>query len=255
DPEALKVMGRPRIGVGVTSGNMDSMVNRYTAGRRLRKDDCFSENGEIGREASEMVHNVTLAKGFWMARTEVTQGQWSAVMGGNPSGFSAAGPDAPVEKVSWDEAMEYCRRLTEIARNARVLPAGYEFSLPTEAQWEYACRAGSTGAFEGDAGGIAWSAANSGRKTHSVAQKSANAFGLFDMHGNVAEWCLDWYGPYPQTDAADPVGPASGQFRVARGGSWQQGSSKCRSASRNSFVPTDRWNYLGFRVVLTKTAK
>ena len=214
-----------------------------------------SDNGEIGREAAETPHNVTISSGFWMGRTEVTQAQWTAVMGTKPSGFSDAGPDAPVEKVSYDEALDFCRRLTEIARKANVLPAGYEFTLPTEAQWEYACRAGSAGSFEGEAANVSWSASNSGRKTHAVAQKAANAFGLFDMHGNVAEWCLDWYGPYPQADASDPAGPSSGQFRVARGGSWQQGSSKCRSAARNSFVPTDRWNYLGLRVVLTKSAR
>jgi|GEM_PF-832422 len=212
-----------------------------------------SESGEIGREATETPHNVTLTQGFWLGKTEVTQAQWAAVMGSNPSAFTDAGADAPVERVSWAEAMEFCHRLSEIARAAKALPVGYEFSLPTEAQWEYACRAGE--GKDADIAAFGWTAANSGRRTHTVASLKANAFGLFDMRGNVAEWCLDWFAPYAPGDAVDPVGPASGQFRVARGGAWQQGASKARSAARNSFVPADRWNYLGLRVALVKAAR
>jgi hypothetical protein len=210
-----------------------------------------SAQGEIAREESEALHNVTLASGFWLGKTEVTQAQWAAVMGANPSAFTDAGADAPVERVSWTEAMEFCRRLSEIARAAKALPAGYEFSLPTEAQWEYACRAGE--AKDMDISAVGWTAANSGRRTHPAASLKANAFGLYDMRGNVAEWCRDWFAPYPTGDVVDPAGPTSGQFRVARGGAWQQGSSKARSAARNSFVPEDRWNYLGLRVALVKT--
>jgi hypothetical protein len=212
-----------------------------------------SAQGEIGREESEAQHSVTLTQGFWLGKTEVTQAQWAAVMGANPSAFSDGGADAPVERVSWDEAMEFCRRLSEIARAAKALPAGYEFSLPTEAQWEYACRVGE--AKDLDIAATGWTAANSGRRTHPAASLKATAFGLHDMRGNVAEWCRDWFAPYPAGDAVDPTGPASGQFRVARGGAWQQGSSKARCAARNSFVPADRWNYLGLRVALVKTGR
>jgi len=208
-----------------------------------------SSKSEGGRESDEDAHTVGIGRAFWMGRTEVTQAQWKAVMGSAPSGFSASGPDAPVESVSWNDAQQFCAKLSQIAREAGTLPEGYEFRLPTEAQWEYACRAGTTGAYAGPMRDMAWSAVNSGRSTHKVAQKLPNAWGLFDMHGNVAEWCLDWYAPY-SGDSLISDGPRDGTFKVVRGGSWQQGMIKCRSAARNRFLPTDRWNYIGFRPVL-----
>jgi serine/threonine protein kinase/formylglycine-generating enzyme required for sulfatase activity len=211
-----------------------------------------SNSGEVGREKNERPHNVRITNGFWLARYEVTQSQWEALMGENPSGFASAGPDAPVERVSWNDAVEFCRKLTEMARKNGVLPDGYVYALPTEAEWEYACRAGSMGAYSGGIDDMGWTAADSGRTTHPVGRKASNAFGLHDIYGNVAEWCADWYGDYDLSQTVDPQGPSDGKFRVARGGSWKQAPGKCRSASRNSFVPTDRWDNVGLRVALVR---
>ena len=193
---------------------------------------------------------VTLTKGYWLGKTEVTQGQYEALMGSNPSDFKNAGRDAPVEQVSWDDAMQFCRKLTERERSAGRLPWGYDYTLPTEAQWEYACRAGTTGAYAGNLDSMGWYTSNSGNTTHPVAQKQANAWGLYDMHGNVWEWCRDWYGDYPGGSVTDPTGPSSGTFRVIRGGSWNFDAGICRSASRLRYDPGNRLNDLGFRLSL-----
>ena len=187
---------------------------------------------------------------FWLGKTEVTQGQWEALMGNNPSNFKNAGRDAPVEQVSWDDAMQFCRKLTERERAAARLPEGYEYTLPTEAQWEYACRAGTTGDYAGNLDGMAWYNQNSGNTTHPVAQKQANGWGLYDMHGNVWEWCRDWYGNFPGGNVTDPTGPPSGSFRVYRGGGWGGGAANCRSADRFRRGPGVRVDDLGFRLAL-----
>jgi formylglycine-generating enzyme required for sulfatase activity len=190
------------------------------------------------------VHKVTLTKGFCLGKTEVTREQWQAVMGGNPSEFK--GPKYPVETVSWNDCQDFLRKLNE------KLP-GQGFRLPTEAEWEYACRAGSTTAYafgdgEANLGEYAWYAANSANNTHPVGEKKANAWDLLDMHGNVWEWCADWYGPYGAGDQKDPVGPPDGQDRVLRGGSWLDSPMFCRSANRHLFAPGSRFSCLGFRV-------
>ena len=182
---------------------------------------------------NETQHEVTLTKGFWMLETEVTQKQWKAVMGTNPSFFK--GDDLPVESVSWNDCQEFCEKTG--------------LQLPTEAQWEYACRAGTTDAYAGNLDEMAWYYSNSGNKTHPVGTKKPNAWGLYDMHGNVWEWCQDWYGDYPSGSVTDPTGPSSGYSRVVRGGSWDNDARICRSALRDGVVPGDRGNYLGFRVV------
>jgi len=184
---------------------------------------------------------VVLTRGFFLAETECTQGQWEAVMGGNPSNFK--GVDRPVEQVSWSEAVEYCRELTTKQRAERILPEGWEWRLPTEAEWEYAARAGTTGARHGELNAIAWYDGNSGNQTRPVKQKAPNAWGLHDMIGNVWEWCSDWYGDYPTRSVTDPTGPSSGSNRVGRGGSWRAGARNARSA--------DRDNDLGFRPALS----
>jgi len=178
-----------------------------------------------GSGSDEKKHEVTLTKPFWLGRTEVTQGQWEAVMGNNPSHFK--GKDLPVEQVSWDDAQEFCKKLNEKS----LLPAGWQWALPTEAQWEYACRAGTTGDYADSLDDMAWYSANIDSKTHAVATKKANAWGLHDMHGNVWEWCADRYGAYPTGAVTDPTGSNSGSIRVARGGSWNCVGAGCRSAS------------------------
>ena len=170
-------------------------------------------------------------------------------MGGNPSKFKGA--ERPVEMVSWDEAWEYCRKLTTKQRAKGILPEGWEWRLPTEAEWEYAARAGTTGARPGDLDSIAWHGGNSGSKTHAVGGKQANAWRLHDIMGNVWEWCSDWYGNYPTGSVTDPSGPRSGSFRVLRGGSWSFGAGLVRSAFRSRFDPGFRNSDLGFRPVLS----
>ncbi len=208
-----------------------------------------SPTSEEGRSWDEVAHEVVLSRGFFMAETECTQGQWEAVMGGNPSHFK--GKDRPVEKVSWEETVEFCRKLTLKQRQEGLLPEGWEWRLPTEAEWEYAARAGTTGARHGELDAIAWHGGNSGNETHGVKGKQANAWGLYDMVGNVWEWCGDWYGDYPTGSVTDPTGPGSGSFRVSRGGSWFGVAWFARSAFRNGLGPGFRNNDLGFRPALS----
>jgi formylglycine-generating enzyme required for sulfatase activity len=197
-------------------------------------------------------HRVVFSKGFWMAKTEVTQAQWKQLMGSNPSKFIKSGPDAPVETVSWNECRDFMKKLNElpaIRKNGVV-------RLPTEAEWEYACRAGTqTAYYFGDGadklGDYAWYGKNSGMKTHPVARKKPNAWGLYDMHGNVWEWCLDWYGRYPASDATDPRGPDSGEGRVGRGGGWDDFDADLRAAYRSYGRPADfKASPLGLRPVI-----
>jgi formylglycine-generating enzyme required for sulfatase activity len=210
----------------------------------------FTMGNENGDSNEKPLTRVTLTRAYWLGKTEVTQGQYEALMGNNPSNFKNAGRDAPVETVSWDEAMQFCRKLTERERQAGRLPEGYEYTLPTEAQWEYACRAGTTGDYAGNLAAMAWYSQNCGDTTHAVGQKQANAWGLYDMHGNVWEWCRDWYGSYPGGSGADPTGPSSGAARVFRGGSWDVVADYCRSAFRLPSGPGGRSPAMGFRLAL-----
>jgi len=193
---------------------------------------------------------VRLTRGFWLGRTEVTQAQYTAVMETNPSTFKQVGPDAPVERVSWIDAMKFCETLTQRERTAGRLPDGFEFTLPTEAQWEYACRAGTTAEYAGDPEAMAWYDGNSGGSTHPVATKKPNAWGLYDMSGNVLEWCYDWYGDYSGGSVVDPTGPRHGHYRMARGGSWRAEMHVGRSPARAG-GSAGRLDYtMGFRVAL-----
>jgi len=194
---------------------------------------------------------VTLTTGFWLGKTEVTQSQYATVDGANPSRFTDAGKDAPVERVSWLDAMAWCKKLTARERGAGRLPKGYAYTLPTEAQWEYACRAGTIGDYAGNPDAMAWHDRNSGETTHLVGRKEPNAWGFHDMSGNVLEWCLDWYGDYPRGAETDPAGPDSGYFRMARGGSWRMKIEVGRSAARAGGSPARRDYTLGFRLALT----
>jgi formylglycine-generating enzyme required for sulfatase activity len=191
---------------------------------------------------------VTLTKPFHLVAFEVTQEQYEKVMGKNPSHFK--GPNNPVEKVSWDDAVEFCRKLSELPEEKA---AGHVYRLPTEAEWEYACRAGTTTTFSfGDdrsqLGEYAWFDENSGRTTHPVGEKKLNAWGLYDMHGNVWEWCQDWHGGvYPSEPVTDPMGATTGSVRECRGGYWGSGAQGCESGGRAQYPPTKRF-FLGFRV-------
>lgn len=219
------------------------------------KPGTFNMGSVSGGENDERpVTQVTISRGFWLGRTEVTQAQWTVVMGSNPSYHK--GDNLPVEMVSWNDAMEFCRKLTARERAAGRLPDELAYTLPTEAQWEYACRAGTTGDYAGALDAMAWYEANSGDQTHSigqthpVGQKQANAWGLYDMHGNVWEWCLDWYGNYPGGSVTDPAGTPSDSYRVYRGGGWWFNAVHCRSTFRIRNELDDRWDFLGFRLAL-----
>lgn len=197
---------------------------------------------------------VTLTRGYWLGRSEVTQRQWQAVLERYPVPSRFKGSDRPVEQVEWDIVMEFCRNLNERERGAGRLPVGYEYTLPTEAQWEYACRAGTTGKYAGEIDALAWYDGNSGGQSHPVAKKAPNAWGLHDMHGNVREFCADWYAGYPGGSVNDPTGPAFGQFHVVRGGSWGSSAGYCRAATRQQAGTTISDAATGFRLALASQA-
>jgi formylglycine-generating enzyme required for sulfatase activity len=199
---------------------------------------------------------VTISRGFWMGKYEVTQGEYEALMGSNPSYFTGD-TNRPVEQVLWFDATNYCGALTQRERVAGRIATNSVYRLPTEAEWEYACRAWTSTWFSyGDNPGYtnltdyAWYDDNSGETTHPVGQKLPNPWGLYDMHGNVWEWCQDWYGLYPGGIALDPQGPATGSDNVFRGGGWNYYARYCRSAIRPGSFPILRYSYIGFRVVL-----
>jgi len=221
---------------------------------------------EPGHKANEgPVHEVHLTKDFYLGIHPVTQEQYQIVMGVNPARFSVTaggGLDHPVENVTWDDAVQFCRKLSEREEEKK---AGRRYRLPTEAEWEYACRAGTSGVFSFGAALLPGQAnfdtsyplgggqtATALQTTSRVGAYPANHFGLHDMHGNVWEWCADWLdsGYYRLSPRRDPTGPANGQFRVIRGGSWRNHAVTCRSAYRNGLAPTARDTITGFRVVL-----
>ena len=213
------------------------------------------EMGSNEKADEQPVHRVNVPS-FLIGKTEVTQGQWKAVMGSNPSYFSSCGEDCPVEQVSWNEAQEFAQRLSQ--------KTGKQYRLPSEAEWEYAARAGSSttwsfGDNESQLGDYAWFSANSerwfsGAQTQRVAQKRPNAFGLFDMHGNVWEWTQDcWHGDYTgaPTDGSAWTTGCSGSYRVLRGGSWNYYPADLRSAVRSRSTSDYRNSYFGLRLART----
>lgn len=211
-----------------------------------------SPAGETGRfEWEGPQTRVTISRGFWLGGTEVTQGEWQAILGNKPSNFS--GSDfLPVEQVSWEDCQQFIAKLNSREQAASRLPPGYAYSLPTQAQWEYACRAGTTGAYAGVLDSMGWYDANSGNRTQPVGQKQANAWGFHDMHGNVWEWCQDWFADnLPGGSITDPVEPRSGSGRVRRGGGLWHVARLCRSAYREWSSPGIRDNDLGFRLALS----
>jgi formylglycine-generating enzyme required for sulfatase activity len=248
-----------------------------------------SPESEAGRDAGETLHEVTISHPFYMAEAEITQEQYIPInipdykplfIGKAAWGmslpelhskgpFHTPGPGIvdtsrhPMEGVTWEKAVEFCAKLTARERKAGRIPEGYVYRLPTEAEWEYACRAGSTGRFNTE-GTMNSFAATAGLKTTRPVKegRKPNAWGLYDMHGNVYEWCLDWYGLYDSATATDPVGPAEGKKKVARGGCYLSGTGDSdtpdpakeqrwlRSAARGRFLPDLPLPIVGFRVVL-----
>jgi len=213
-----------------------------------------SQPGEQGRDPNETLHKVTISRPFYMQISEVTQAQWVAVMGTKSDPFARCGDDCPAGSVSWEQAIEFVQKLNKKEESNK-------YRLPTEAEWEYACRAGTETAYNwGDI--VDCSKANYGNffsnecyevnPEASVKTRSfqPNHWGLYDMHGNIGEWCQDIYGDYPEGHVTDPNGLAKGESRVIRGGSWGFGSEEMRSAARLEFPPDERYAYFGFRLVM-----
>ena len=203
----------------------------------------FMMGSNNGWDREQPVHKVTISQPFYLGKYEVTQAQWKVVMGTNPSRFTDD-PNLPVENASWEDVQKFIRRLNAIER-------GTKYRLPTEAEWEYGARAGPEGTrYHTDVDAIAWYSGNSNRKTHAVGQKLPNAWGLYDMHGNVWEWVQDWYAEeyYQRSPTRDPQGPDEGASRMIRGGSWNFVARDCRAAIRYNYAPDFRGYYLGFRL-------
>ncbi len=200
-------------------------------------------------------HEITITNSFYLGRYEVLQVQFEKMIWRNPSNFNGA--KNPVETVSWDEAVSFCKKLSEMPEEKA---AGREYRLPTEAEWEYACRATSSAAYcFGDTaeslGEYGWFVENSNHKTHPVGEKKANRWGMYDMHGNVWEWCQDRYEPFLSSTETDPKGPNRGPYRVIRGGSWEQMEVRCQSVYRMSMDPLTKSEDIGFRVAMSLPVK
>ena len=252
---------RADVDVDVTAGGGPSIANTTGMKFVLVPAGSFmmgSPASEPGRYDNETQHRVTISRAFYMQTTEVTQGQWRRVMGNNPSYFKDCGDDCPVEQVSWNDVQEFIRKLNGLEGTDK-------YRLPTEAEWEYAARAGrqtpfSTGNclntdqanYDGNNPLSGCAKGEYRQKTVRVGSFSSNAWGLYDMHGNVWEWVQDWYDSYPAGSVTDPSGPSSGSYRVVRGGSWDVSARFCRSADRVSHDPGFRHLRLGFRLLRTR---
>ena len=213
-------------------------------GGTFRMGGTSEQGSDADSDDEYPVHSVTLS-GYYIGKTEVTQALWKAVMGSNPSEFK--GDNLPVENVSWYDCQEFIRKLNSLTDQ--------NFRLPTEAEWEFACRGGNNSRGYKYSGSnyidnVAWYDGNSGHKTHPVATKSPNELGIYDMTGNVWEWCADWYGDYSSGAQTNPTGPYGGSGRVGRGGSWDFNVRICRSSLRIHSDPTDRNINLGLRLAL-----
>ncbi len=225
-----------------------------------------SPASEVHRDPDEFQVTVSILNDFELGTTEVTQGQFKKVMGTEPwlnQDSVQIGEDNAATYVDWNDAMDFCQRLTDTDHKNGKLPAGESYRLPTEAEWEYACRAGTQTAWsfgndESQLGNYGWFAGNAQNVgqgyAHKFGMKKPNPLGLFDMHGNVREWCSDWYGE-KLLGGADPVGPGGGSDRVLRGGSWWDDPILCRSACRDLYDPSPRSNDLGFRVARSQSSQ
>jgi formylglycine-generating enzyme required for sulfatase activity len=208
---------------------------------------------------SRLPTRVRLSSGYWIGKTPVTQAQWQALMGANPSYFKHSGLNAPVENVSWYDVVRFTQKLTQWQQQEGHLPKGYLYSLPSDTEWEYAVRAGSAtrwsfGEEEWRLQDYAWFDRNSRNQTHPVAQKLPNPWGLYDVHGNVWEWTRSWYGSYPGGNVTDYHGPTTGSNRVYRGGSWRHTSLGAQTTYRMNWLPETRRNFIGFRLALVPTS-
>ena len=208
-----------------------------------------SEQGNDAESDERPAQRVTLSD-YYIGQTEVTQALWEAVMGSNPSEFK--GNSLPVTSVSWKDCQVFIEELNRLLSKQL---GGKRFALPTEAQWEFAARGGmeSKGykyAGSNQLSALAWSESNSNRSTHPVAQKQPNELGLYDMSGNVYEWCSDWYGDYSIAEKMNPKGPNRGSYRVIRGGAWCHNAGCCRVSYRANYLPTNQGNGIGFRLCL-----
>jgi formylglycine-generating enzyme required for sulfatase activity len=219
-----------------------------------------SPDTERGRSESERQFRASFTQGFWLGQYPVTQALWSMLMGVDPSHFASEDGNAPVENISWHDAAAFCEELNR--RYRAVLPKEYLFSLPTQAQWEYVCRAGTTtkyysGDSFSDLSRVAWHAGNSNGRTHPVGEKEPNRWGCYDMHGNVWEWCHDGPTHYPHGEVIDWIGPEDGPSRVVRGGAWTSTpeSGDCRSACRSYCDPSVTRGWFGFRLCLRRPSK
>lgn len=210
----------------------------------IKADDYWKPctNCAARNDVERPVHQVTISKDFWMGQFDITQEQWQAVMDNNPSHAQAAGPKAPVEQVSWKDVQVFLAKVNAMHTHWTV-------RLPTEAEWEYAARAGTSGETYGPLGAIAWNGGNSSGSTHPVGQKLPNAFGLYDMLGNVWQWCQDWFGPYSSGAVTDPRGAETGEKRVTRGGCYYCDAVHERAARRNRDLEDHLSQNIGFRIV------
>jgi len=234
------VIGIGQIATGARGEETTSEARQVFAARFVTvAPGTFTMGSKAGERNERPVRQVMIGREFELQETEITQAQWEAVMGSNPSHFRGA--DRPVETASWHDVQEFIDRL-----NAR---GEDRYRLPTEAEWEYACRAGTTLEFAGELDEMGYYDKNSGLATHSVRRKRPNAWGLYDMHGNVWEWVQDWYDRYQRKQVLNPAGPLKGSLRVVRGGGWHSTADACRSAFRLGSEPGFRNSALGFRLV------
>jgi formylglycine-generating enzyme required for sulfatase activity len=239
---AWKKRKRPQFSLAFTI--VMTFVAAYGVWGCVRWNDALKHAGD--RENEQPAHEVRLTKAFYMGKFDVTQEQYRQITGASPSSF--IGKDNPVEDVSWADAQDFCKKLSEIS--------GETVRLPSEAEWECACRAGSatkycSGDSKEDLERVGWSDTPLTNSTHPVGQKEANRFGLYDVHGNVWQWCQDRYGDYSANPGVDPVGPTQGTDRVVRGGTWHYKPRDCRSAIREGYDPDYHYSGIGFRVVVS----
>jgi formylglycine-generating enzyme required for sulfatase activity len=213
----------------------------------------FLMGSDTEEAAAVPIHEVTISKGFWIGRYLITQDKYSMIMNKTPSEFK--GGELPVEMVSWYDAEKFCKKLTNLDDQDGFLPKGYIYRLPTEAEWEFVAHGGNQSCgyrYSGsdDIDQVAWYKINSELQTHAVGQRLPNELGIFDMSGNVCEWCHDWYSDYYSHSQTDPAGKSSGYMRVGRGGNWFYFADYCRVSDRLHIAPSDLNSGVGFRIVL-----